>query len=55
MSITLNGQLLLCVLAENLIKISGLTLIQINTDGVTVRLPRSEMHHLQEVATGGSA
>lgn len=49
MSITLNGQLLLCVLAENLIKISGLTLIQINTDGVTVRLPRSEMHHLQEV------
>ena len=49
MSITLNGQLLLCVLAENLIRISGLTLIQINTDGVTVRLPRTEMAHLQEV------
>ena len=49
MSITLNGQLLLCVLAENLIRISGLTLIQINTDGVTVRLPRTEMVHLQEV------
>ena len=49
MSITLNGQLLLCVLAENLIRIKDLTLIQINTDGVTVRLPRSEMAHLQEV------
>ena len=49
MSITLNGQLLLCVLAENLIRIKDLTLIQINTDGVTVRLPRTEMHHLQEV------
>lgn len=49
MSITLNGQLLLCVLAENLIRIDGLSLIQINTDGVTVRLPRTEMAHLQEV------
>ena len=49
MSITLNGQLLLCVLAENLIRINGLTLIQINTDGVTVRLPRTELAHLQEV------
>jgi hypothetical protein len=41
MSITLNGQLLLCLLAEQLIKISGLTLIQINTDGLTVRVPRA--------------
>ena len=49
MSITLNGQLLLCVLAENLIRIKDLSLIQINTDGVTVRLPRTEMGHLQEV------
>ncbi len=49
MSITLNGQLLLCVLAENLIRIKDLSLIQINTDGVTVRLPRTEMAHLQEV------
>ena len=41
MSITLNGQLLLCLLAEQLIKIDGLTLIQINTDGLTVRVPRA--------------
>ena len=49
MSVTLNGQLLLCVLAENLIRIKDLRLIQINTDGITVRLPRTEMAHLQEV------
>jgi DNA polymerase elongation subunit (family B) len=42
MKITLNGQLLLCMLAEQLMRISGLELIQINTDGLTVRLPRTE-------------
>ena len=40
MSITLNGQLLLCKLAEELLKIEGLQLIQVNTDGLTVRVPR---------------
>ena len=41
MTITLNGQLLLCVLAEGLMEIPGLRIIQINTDGVTVIVPRS--------------
>jgi hypothetical protein len=41
MSITLNGQLLLCVLAEGLMQIPGLRLIQVNTDGLTVRVPRA--------------
>jgi hypothetical protein len=41
MSITLNGQLLLCVLAEGLMEIEGLTLIQLNTDGLSVRVPRA--------------
>lgn len=41
MTITLNGQLLLCVLAEGLMSIPGLRLIQVNTDGLTVRVPRS--------------
>lgn len=41
MTITLNGQLLLCVLAEGLMQIPGLRLIQINTDGLTVQMPRS--------------
>ena len=41
MSITLNGQLLLCKLAEQLMLIDGLQLIQVNTDGLTVRVPRA--------------
>jgi len=40
MTITLNGQLLLCLLAEGLMTIPGLRLIQVNTDGLTVRVPR---------------
>ena len=40
MSITLNGQLLLCLLAENLMEhVPGLKIIQCNTDGITVRIP----------------
>ena len=42
MSITINGQLLLCMLAESLLKINGLRLIQVNTDGLTVMVPRSQ-------------
>jgi len=41
MSITLNGQLLLCLLAEGLMLIPNLRLIQVNTDGLTVKVPRS--------------
>ena len=41
MSITLNGQLLLCLLAEGLMQIDGLRLIQVNTDGLTVKVPRA--------------
>ena len=40
-SITLNGQLLLCVLAEGMMHIEGLKIIQVNTDGMTVRVPRA--------------
>lgn len=42
MTITLNGQLLLCVLAEGLMAIPGLKLIQVNTDGLTVKVPREQ-------------
>ena len=41
MSITINGQLLLCMLAELLLDIPGLSLIQINTDGLTVKVHRN--------------
>ena len=45
MSITLNGQLLLCMLAEQLIKVPGLELIQLNTDGITYYCPREYIEH----------
>lgn len=35
MTITINGQLMLCMLAEKLLKVPTLKIIQINTDGIT--------------------
>ena len=49
MSITLNGQLLLCMLAEALMAVPGLRILQANTDGVTVRAPRAGMDHVEVV------
>lgn len=49
MSITLNGQLLLCWLAEEIMKWTDAELIQINTDGLTVRIPRVQIDELQRV------
>ena len=40
MSITINGQLLLCLLAQYLLDVPQLQMIQINTDGLTIRYPR---------------
>jgi len=51
MSITINGQLLLCMLAEQLMKIPGLRMIQANTDGVTVYCPRPWIDHLNAVCS----
>lgn len=45
MTITLNGQLLLCMLVEQLIKVPGLEMIQANTDGVTYFCPREYIEH----------
>jgi len=41
MAITINGQLTLCLLVERLLKIDGCSIIQANTDGVTVKIKRS--------------
>lgn len=49
MSITLNGQLLLCKLAEFTIEWTHAELIQMNTDGMTIRLPQCEMDSLNTV------
>jgi len=40
MSITINGQLLLTMLAESLYKIPDSTMIMINTDGIEIKIPR---------------
>ena len=49
MSITINGQLLLCMLAEQLMKLDELSMIQINTDGLTVRYPRQHRSWVHQV------
>lgn len=46
MMITLNGQMLLCMLAEELMKIPNGQIIQANTDGITVKIPRTYVDHL---------
>lgn len=45
MSITINGQLMLCMLAEMIMTVPSVELIQINTDGVTVRIQKQ--YHAQ--------
>lgn len=49
MSITINGQLLLCMLAEKLMNVPTLSLIQINTDGVTYRVHRSMIWRVEQI------
>jgi len=49
MLITNNGQLLLCMLAEQLIKIPGLKMIQANTDGLTFHCPHEYMDHQRDI------
>jgi hypothetical protein len=49
MTITVNGQFLLCMLYEDLRQIEGLSLIQMNTDGLTVKLPRASVDDLQRM------
>jgi hypothetical protein len=41
MTITINGQLMLCMLAEWLMTVPTLQIIQINTDGITYRIHKS--------------
>jgi len=51
MTITINGQLLLLMFAERLLAIPGLSLIQINTDGVTCYLPHSQQDRYKQVCS----
>lgn len=49
MRITLNGQLLLCILAEKLMKVPTLRLLMINTDGLEYHVHRGHAKHAQAV------
>ena len=49
MTITINGQLSLCLLAEKLLDIPDLKIIQVNTDGITVALPRVSTEQYDEI------
>jgi hypothetical protein len=49
MRVTLNGQLLLCLLIEKIMTWTEGELVQCNTDGLTVRIRRSEIPALNKV------
>lgn len=51
MTITINGQLLLCKLAEMMTRgVVDLEIIQLNTDGITVRIPRHQREEVMSIA-----
>ena len=49
MAITINGQLLICMLAEQLMEVSQL--LQANTDGVTIRVHKNYLYIVQDIIT----
>lgn len=49
MAITINGQLMLCMLAEWLLTVPTLRLLAINTDGITYRIARCQSAAAREV------
>jgi hypothetical protein len=49
LSITVNGQLLLCMLAEELSIIPNVIFIQANTDGITLKYPRKYAGAVDEI------
>lgn len=49
MQTTINGQLMLCMLVEQMVKIPGLKMIQANTDGITYKCPRVHIDQTRAV------
>ena len=50
LSITLNGQLMLCMLAEKLMQIDSVSLIQANTDGLTFKIDKKDKTKYEEIS-----
>ncbi len=55
LAITVNGQLLILKLAEWLLAVPGVRLIQLNTDGLTIAVPREQRETVTAVAARWSA
>lgn len=51
MSITINGQLLLCMLAEAMNRLPSMQIIQVNTDGITIKFPRRLRPFIDEIVS----
>jgi len=49
MSITINGQLSLCMLIEKLSKLDGFSMVQANTDGITFTISRTHEDKAEEI------
>jgi hypothetical protein len=49
MATTINGQLMLTMLAEELMEIPNSKIIQINTDGLTLKLPKNQINKYYEI------
>lgn len=49
MTIPINGQLMICMLVEQLVKVPSLTLIQANTDGVTYKVRRDMLDQCKAI------
>lgn len=51
MKITLSGQLMIAMLAEKLLTITDLSIVQANTDGITVYVSRREKQHVLDICS----
>lgn len=51
MAITINGQMLLCMIAEKLMALPGMRMVQVNTDGLTYLYPDEVSEQVEEIAT----
>lgn len=47
MTITINGQLMLCMLAEMMMEVDSVRIIQINTDGITIKVKRTKIDEVE--------
>jgi len=50
LDITINGQLMLCMLAEKLMQIDSLSLIQANTDGLTFKIAKKDKSKYEDIS-----